>query len=52
VYVGAVVAPCAQAAEADKANKEALNMILFISHSFDIGESVRCGTHFYAERSP
>jgi hypothetical protein len=38
---GAVVVPCAQAAGADRASKETLNMVFFISHSFDIGESVR-----------
>jgi hypothetical protein len=38
-YVGAVVVPCAKAAEADKASKETLNKILFISHSFDLCEA-------------
>ncbi|MGE5778246.1 MAG: hypothetical protein ACM30D_02945, partial [Hyphomicrobiales bacterium] len=36
--------PCAQAAEADKASKETLIKILFISHSFDLCEAFLCGT--------
>jgi hypothetical protein len=46
-YVGAVVVPCAQAAEADKASKETPNKILFISHSFDLCEAFLCGTRLY-----
>jgi hypothetical protein len=51
VYVGDVMVPCAQAAEADKASKEALIKILFISHSFDLCESAPCGTHIYASHN-
>ena len=46
-YVGAVVVPCAQAAEADKASKETPKMILFISRSFDLCEAFLCGTRLY-----